>query len=158
MVLRDPLLPSLLDRLSGEGDGPAVRFGFSQDELIRSVLRDLAWLLNTTRLDAVQSLEGLPETSRSVLNFGLDSLAGRMVGDVAESEVADSVERAIRTFEPRLRGVRVRATKKLSGSRESIALRIDAQLVVRPLRDVHIRGLLDLDRSEILLTQSDGSE
>jgi type VI secretion system protein ImpF len=41
------------------------------------VLRDLAWLFNTTRIDAEVDLSKTPYARASVLNFGLPPLSGK---------------------------------------------------------------------------------
>ena len=53
------------------------RRAMSMRRLREAVLRDLGWLLNACGIDDVVDLERYPEVRRSVLNFGLRSLAGR---------------------------------------------------------------------------------
>ena len=49
----------------------------SKSRLRQAVLRDLAWLFNATRLEAVADLANAPYVRRSVLNFGLPALSGQ---------------------------------------------------------------------------------
>jgi type VI secretion system protein ImpF len=154
----DPLLPSLIDRLALGPDGLVASGGGITDEQLRvTVLRDLSWLLNTTHLEAITPLDDFDAVRKSVLNYGIGSLAGRLAVEVSDAEVAAAIAKAISTFEPRLRDVRVSAVKTLEGTRESIVLTIDAELLVRPLRDIRIRGVLDLDRHEISLERAPGA-
>ena len=82
---RDRLQPSLLDRLTD--DDPtnpkesADKRVLSLTQLKASVLRDLAWLLNTTSLlDADATLH--TQAGTSVVNYGLPALAGNSVSSV----------------------------------------------------------------------------
>ena len=104
---RERLQPSLLDRLTD--DAPERRREtldqqtLSMQQLRRGVLRDLAWLLNTTNLVATDDLDGAPLAAKSTINFGIPSFAG-LIGTARkltslESGIAD----AIRAFEPRIR-------------------------------------------------------
>ena len=93
---RERLQPSLLDRLSDDEPGTtqesrAMR-EFSLVRLRETVLRDLAWLLNTTNLASAQSLAAYPLVAESVLNFGVPELAGRMISTTD----GVSLERALR--------------------------------------------------------------
>jgi type VI secretion system protein ImpF len=103
---REHLQPSLLDRLTDNAPDrlhdPSDQQSLSMIQLRQSVLRDLAWLFSTTRLEALEGMELTPEAKRSVLNYGLPGFAGlthpagRVVG--LEAAIAD----AIRIFEPRI--------------------------------------------------------
>ena len=68
----------------------------------QSVLRDLAWLFNATRLDAVTDLANAPYVRRSVLNFGLPALSGTTASSLDVNDLARAVREAILTFEPRI--------------------------------------------------------
>jgi len=95
---RDRLQPSLLDRLTD--DDPtnpkesADKRVLSLTQLKASVLRDLAWLLNTTSLlDADATLHTPAGTS--VVNYGLPALAGNSVSsvDIKALELAAGIQR-----------------------------------------------------------------
>ena len=107
LASRERLQPSLLDRLTD--DAPERRREsldqqtLSMQQLRRAVLRDLAWLLNTTNLVATDELDGAPLAAKSTINFGIPSFAGligteRKLGNL-ETGIAD----AIRAFEPMTR-------------------------------------------------------
>jgi type VI secretion system protein ImpF len=98
------------------------------------VCRDLAVLLNSTSLDTTEDLEALPDVQRSVLNYGMPSLAGRASPLVDLRHIARTVEEAIRRFEPRLVQVRVTPeTERGKSDGHEIALRIDAELWGQPV-------------------------
>jgi len=63
----------------------------SKTRLRQAVLRDLAWLFNTTRVEANVDLSHAPYVRQSVLNFGLPALSGR---SATSSDVADRPESA----------------------------------------------------------------
>ena len=75
---QERLQPSLLDRLTDEEPGNpregADRRIMSLNQLKASVLRDLAWLFNTTALFDPDTGMQIPAGS-SVLNYGLPALA-----------------------------------------------------------------------------------
>ena len=111
---RDRLQPSLLDRLTD--DDPtnpkesADKRVLSLTQLKASVLRDLAWLLNTTSLlDADATLHTPAGTS--VVNYGLPALAGNSVSSVDIKALEALIYQAIATYEPRIlrSSLRVRA-------------------------------------------------
>jgi type VI secretion system protein ImpF len=75
---------------------------FNEAALRATILRDLAWLFNTTNLESIVDLEEFPLVAESVLNFGLSDLAGRTLNRRAVLARAREIRRAIRLFEPRL--------------------------------------------------------
>ena len=104
--LRDRLIPSLLDRLAD--DEPAKkneardRRVLSLAQLRQSVLRDIGWLLNTTRLSASQDLSAFPEVEKSVVNFGLPALSGQTYSSMDIQDLERVIRQALIDFEPRL--------------------------------------------------------
>jgi type VI secretion system protein ImpF len=103
---QDRLQPALLDRLTDEEPDkkqePREARILSKSRMRQSVLRDLAWLFNATRLEAVTDLATLPNVRRSVLNYGLPALSGRTASSLDVSDLARAVREAILTFEPRI--------------------------------------------------------
>jgi type VI secretion system protein ImpF len=103
---QDRLQPALLDRLTDEEPDkkqePREARILSKSRMRQSVLRDLAWLFNATRLEAVTDLTTLPNVRRSVLNYGLPALSGRTASSLDVSDLARAVREAILTFEPRI--------------------------------------------------------
>lgn len=111
----DRLQPSLLDRLTDNApDQRRETLGqqtLTMQQLRQAVLRDLAWILNTTNLATSEDLAASPRAARSTLNFGIPGFAGLVraagPGSGLEALLAD----AIRAFEPRIRpdSIHVRA-------------------------------------------------
>jgi len=103
---QDRLQPSLLDRLTdlrpSETSEPNEKRVLSQQQLRRSVVRDLEWLLNTGDLKSVLPLTDFPEIERSVLNFGVPDLAGSTVSGIDLGKLTAELKQAIILFEPRI--------------------------------------------------------
>jgi type VI secretion system protein ImpF len=100
--------------------------------LRENVCRDLAILLNSTSLDDAYDLSELAHVRRSVLNYGMPSLAGRAVKSLDLEQVARAVEEVIRQFEPRLTQVRVSPDTGREENEQEFHLRIDAVLWSQP--------------------------
>lgn len=105
-VARDRLQPALLDRLTDHE--PARRTEraeavyITESRLRAAVLRDLQWLLNTGNASPEIDFEGLPQAERSVLNFGMAPLAGRLLSELDWKDVEQDIRRAIVAHEPRI--------------------------------------------------------
>jgi type VI secretion system protein ImpF len=111
------------------------------------VCRDLGALLNCASLDAVVDLTAYPQVQSSVLNFGMPSLAGRTARLVDPQKIAQTIEAAIRRFEPRLSALRVTAEMGQEGNETHVlAFRIDAQLWGQPMpQHLVLRTSIDVD-------------
>lgn len=77
---------------------------FNEAALRATIRRELAWLLNTTNLEALHDLEPYPHVQSSVVNYGLSDLAGKSLTRRAVLQRAREIRKAIRMFEPRLAG------------------------------------------------------
>jgi type VI secretion system lysozyme-like protein len=75
---------------------------FNEAALRGTIRRELAWLLNTTNLEALHDLEPYPHVQTSVLNYGLSDLAGKPLTRRAILNRAREIRKAIRQYEPRL--------------------------------------------------------
>lgn len=103
---QERLQPALLDRLAdNEPDKklePREERVMTRARLRQAVLRDLAWLFNTTKLDSRQDFAGYPFAGRSVINFGLPALSGETASTLDVIELERSIKQAIIDFEPRI--------------------------------------------------------
>src|SRR3954468_9732053 len=95
LLPQDRLQPALLDRLTDEEPDkklePRQMRVMSKRRMREAVLRDLAWLFNTTRLDSDMDAVKFPYARRSVINYGLPALAGQTTSAL---EIPD-LERAV---------------------------------------------------------------
>jgi type VI secretion system protein ImpF len=112
---RDRLQPSLLDRLI-DSDPQSKRETadqrvLSRQQLRAAVLRDLAWLFNTTRNEPEPNSDREEELAlwaqhdharRSALNFGMPAFAGNTLSTMDTAAMEASVKQAIIDFEPRI--------------------------------------------------------
>jgi type VI secretion system protein ImpF len=106
LLPQDRLQPALLDRLTDDEPDkkqePREARVLSRSRMRQSVLRDLAWLFNATRLERVTDLAKAPYVRRSVLNFGLPALSGGTASSLDVTGLARAIRDAILTFEPRI--------------------------------------------------------
>ncbi len=140
LSLQEQLQPSLLDRLTDNEPEKAVESRaqrvLSLNRLKRSVLRDLAWLLNSRNLAITEDLSDFPQVENSTLNFGVSDLAGMTISSTDVSALEGDIRQAILNFEPRILAdslnVRVRINRNQM-SRKSVSFIIDGQLWAQPL-------------------------
>ena len=103
---QERLQPALLDRLTDDDRGareePLERRVMTKRQLRQAVLRDLAWLFNTTRVEATEDLSGAPHVRRSVVNFGLPALSGRAATSIDVVTLERAIRQSILEFEPRI--------------------------------------------------------
>jgi type VI secretion system protein ImpF len=160
---RERLQPSLLDRLSDDEPSntvePRERRVLSLRTLRDGVLRDLAWLLNTTNLLSVTTTAHLPQLAGSVLNFGVPGLAGNAVANLDVGALERGIRQAIWDFEPRL--VRSTVTVKAvasDGTRENkLDFDIEADLWAQPYPErLYLKTELDLERGAVVISESNG--
>jgi type VI secretion system protein ImpF len=97
---------SLVDRLVDREQWPETRAA-SIAMFRDSLKRDLEWLLNT-RQPVMPQLESYPAVAASIVNFGFPDIHG-FDGSAGKEQNALtlSLERCIRTFEPRIKQPRV---------------------------------------------------
>ena len=103
---QDRLQPALLDRLTDEHPDqtlePREERALSKARLRQAVLRDLAWLFNTVKLESSLDMSRVPHVRRSVVNFGLTALSGKTASTLDAIALAGAVRQAIIDFEPRI--------------------------------------------------------
>jgi type VI secretion system protein ImpF len=156
------LQPSLLDRLT---DDEPSKTRESQDKRVISmrrlrqmVMRDLAWLLNTTNLSTTEDLTPYPEVEHSVLNYGLTEFSGHLVTGMDLGRLERLVRQAIQDYEPRIipQTVRVRSIRD-SGkeSHNRLMFEIEGQLWAVPTPShLLIKTQIDLEEGGVTLTDA----
>ena len=128
----------------------------SMRRLRECVLRDVASLLNALNLETQVDLERYPHVQRSVLNYGMRSLAGLSAVAVDPVKTAAGIEDAIRRYEPRLRRVRV-APETREGPQEGhqLSFRIDAELWGQPMpQQLVLRTRIETDTGNVTVSDS----
>ena len=150
----DKLQPCLLDRLTDED--PGARDESRSQRIISiqryraGVLRDLEWLFNSIGHFPDEStgesrFADFEDAYRSVINFGVRQLYGRLAPDVEqiEKELFD----ALVTFEPRINRRTLNIRVKIE--RNVLSIELTGELWVNPLPErLFIKTELDLESSE----------
>jgi type VI secretion system protein ImpF len=155
---QERLQPALLDRLTDdhpdEQQEPREHRVMSKRQLRQAVLRDLAWLFNSTRLESGVDLSKVPDVRRSVVNFGLPALSGRIASSLDISELERSVRQAILDFEPRILADTLRVKALLQASQldhhNVIGMEIHGQLWAQPVPlELLVRTEIDLETGKV---------
>jgi len=155
---QERLQPALLDRLTDDAADQQLepREGrlISKSRLRQAVLRDLAWLLNATQPGADLDLTKTPFARKSVINFGLPCLSGRMASSLEVADLERAVRQAILDFEPRIlpSSLQVRALVEISAldHHNVIGIEIRGQLWAQPVAiDLLIRTEIDLETGNV---------
>jgi type VI secretion system protein ImpF len=159
---RERLQPSLLDRLTDDEPDKTVesreRRVMSVRTLREGVVRDLAWLLNTTNLFSVINRPALPHLANSIINYGIPDISGASLAGMDTGQLERAIRQAIWDFEPRL--IRASVVVKAIPSEGSIAkimFAIEADMWAQPYPErLYLRTELDLDLASISLAETTG--
>ena len=161
---RERLQPSLLDRLTDDeprNDSESrERRVLSLRTLRQGVLRDLTWLLNTTNLMSLSSIDtgNLPHLANSVINFGVPDISGQAMMSLNLSKLERGIRQAIWDFEPRL----IRSTVKVKAltddgttAHNKLIFEIEADLWAQPYPErLYLKTELDLERGFVMLAET----
>ena len=157
---RERLQPSLLDRLLDDAprrlkDGPDQAITTAQ--LRKSVLRDLAWLLNTSNLATLEDLSNTPLVAKSTLNFGIPGFAGLLESNSRTGILERDLAEAIRAFEPRIRPetLRVRASSiNENSATPSLVFHIEGELWAQPAPlQLFIETTIEIETRQAVVTE-----
>ena len=100
------LQPCLLDRLTDDAPDKTEESRsqrvMSLQRYRRAVLRDLSWLLNTYANAELNGYDAYEEIQSSVLNFGVQNVAGMTATSLDINEMQYELTDAIRRYEPRV--------------------------------------------------------
>jgi type VI secretion system protein ImpF len=162
LLSRERLQPSLLDRLTD--DAPEHKREtldqqtLTMQQLRRAVLRDLAWLLNTTNLAATDDHAGRPLAVKSTINYGIPSFAGLVGSAQRLSSLEAGIAEAIRAFEPRIRPdslkVRLRPPQDDQPS-IAITFEIQGELWAQPVpQQVFFESTIELETRMAVVTDA----
>jgi type VI secretion system protein ImpF len=145
-------MPSILDRLiDPDSEGTAFRQGYSLEQIIDAVRRDLEDLLNSHQ-SYLHFPEDYAELRNSVLLYGMPDL---MSANPSEREhLAELVEQVITRFEPRLRNIRV-VLAEGDGEDRTVRLQVEAQVNVDPSPEVAFETVLELSTGYLSIQASE---
>ena len=168
---RDRLQPSLLDRLADDDpthctEAPDARV-IDVSTMRKVIMRDLGWLFNTTRAEPARGSDDTEAAAvwsecsaarRSVINFGLPPLSGKILTgrDIAmlEREVRD----AIAFFEPRMDAdtlvVKAVSAKSQGRGGSTVRFQIRGTLWSQPVPlEVLLRSDLDVETGTAVIQE-----
>jgi type VI secretion system protein ImpF len=163
---QDRLQPSLLDRLTDENPDQKTeaqeRRVLSMRDLRKYVLRDLAWLLNTGNLSAVEDLDAFPLAAESTLNYGIPHLAGTQASKIEARDMERRLRKAIWRFEPRILrdSVKVKlVVDRHSMSQNAVTFFIEGMLWAEPVPwHLFLKTEVDLEMGTFSVTERAGRE
>lgn len=145
------LQPCLLDRLTD--DEPEKKEESRSQRVIsvqkyrKGVLRDIAWLFNTSAHLPVEGkrnfrIGDFPDAANSVINYGTRQLFGLTAPDMEGLE--QELRRAIQTFEPRI--LSQSFSVKASMERQLVIFEISGELWANPLPEkLFIKTKIDIE-------------
>ena len=156
----EKLWPCLLDRLTDDEPNiqqeSRMKRVMSMPRYRQSVLRDLAWLLNTYANAEQEGLDEFEEIPSSVLNYGVQNGAGMTASSVSADEMRYRLTEAIQRFEPRIIPNTISITIDVNPeemTRRSIRFEIRGDLWSQPLPEsLFIATELDLETGKSKLT------
>lgn len=162
LLPQERLQPSLLDRLTD--DAPEAKEEtrdkrvLNLNQLRASVLRDIAWLLNTVHLQATQDLSVFPEVANSTVNFGIPDLAGTTAAGRNTMALERAVRQAVLNFEPRILADTLKVTVRIEPeqmSRHAMLFIIEGKLWAQPVPlSVYLKTELDLETGTVTVAEA----
>ena len=162
----DRLQPALLDRLTDEDPSKRTEasdaVAMTRTRLRRAVLRDIAWILNTTNMESDTAFEAFPDARRSVINYGVRALSGHRVMDMDWQELELAIKDAIVAFEPRVLpetlDVRVITSETSVDHHNLLSFEIRGQLWSLPYpMELLLRSNMDLESGQVVLVEQTAS-
>lgn len=164
LLPQERLQPSLLDRLTD--DAPEARTETREARVLNltqlraSVMRDIAWLLNTVHLSASQDLSAYADASHSTINYGIPDLAGTSAAGRNARELERAVRQAVLDFEPRVLRDTLRVSVLLQPeqmSRRALTFIIEGDLWAQPVPlSVYLKTEVDLDTGSVTIADVAG--
>jgi len=159
---KERLQPSLLDRLTDEEPDRQQESRdkrvLSMSRLRECVLRDLAWLLNATRMMDEEAETRYPFAARSTINYGLPALAGSTARNLEIGDLERGLRQAIVDFEPRILRHSLRVHAELIEERMShnaLTFEVEGDLWAQPLPlQMYLRTEIDLESGQVKIEES----
>lgn len=127
----------------------------AEHDIKSCVKRDLEWLFNAIQYVPNQELDELPETARSVINFGIPDFSGKTVSGLDIAQLERLLLQAIIDFEPRI--IRKTLTVKVIGDQNKkehnvFVFEIEGEICAKPLPlRLHLRTELEFESSQVII-------
>ncbi len=154
------LMPTLLDRLADHAphrlhESPG-EYAVTRTQMRDVILRDLAYLLNTTNFGKEIDREQYPEAAASTINYGVPPLTGEYAASRAWVDIERDILRAILDFEPRLipETLSISRLKGTDGSRyNNLTFEIHGEIQLDPYPlEFTVQSTLDLETGQLHVT------
>jgi type VI secretion system protein ImpF len=153
-------LPTLFDRLCD--DAPSERkessetYSPTRSQMRDIVLRDLAYLLNTTNQSDLLDRNKYPAAVASTINYGVPALAGGYLSEKKWRDIEQMIRHAILTFEPRLLSetliVRPLLKSQASANYNVLTFEISGHIQMQPYpMEFMVQSNVDLETNRIEL-------
>jgi type VI secretion system protein ImpF len=135
----------MLDRLiDPDSEGSGGRRGYTVDQTIDAVYRDLEDLLNT-RLTVLDVPKEFERVQQSIVLYGLPDINSiNVLTPQQRAGISRMLEQVINRYEPRLKSVRVVLQDAGDGKERKMRYRVDARLNLEPSPDVVFEAVVDL--------------
>ncbi|NJN45564.1 MAG: type VI secretion system baseplate subunit TssE [Candidatus Competibacteraceae bacterium] len=161
---QERLQPCLLDRLADDEPDKSKesrdRRVISVRKLRESVLRDLAWLLNSSNMAEREDCEEFAFVPSSVVNFGMPALAGNTAHSVDLVEIERILRQVIWDFEPRImrNSLKVRADLDADQmSHNCLTFELEGQLWAQPTPEhLYLKTIIDLEGGKATILEASG--
>lgn len=162
--LKERLQPSLLDRLTDfapdkEKESSSQQV-LSQKQFKDAVIRDLAWLLNTTSLDSILDFSDCPEARYSVVNYGMPDISGHTSHSIDAGALEKTLRKVISEFEPRIIQNSLKVTVHSNPeemSHNSLVFAIEGVVFGQPMPfQIVLRSELDLECGQFVINEDSG--
>lgn len=133
--IRSSILERLIDNEPNITFEPEKLHHQKIEDLRVSVRKDLEHLLNT-RIRVLSPDKHLTELDDSILNYGLPDLSTINLGNVTrQQEFMRSLEKTLKTYEPRFKSVKVTASDDAAGKDRVLRFRVKATIYADPAPD-----------------------
>jgi len=162
LTQRERLQPSLLDRLTDNSPRELLESRdarvLSLQRLRECVLRDLGWLFNTENAESVLELADYPAVRKSVLNFGITSVAGSTASGIDLKKLERQVRDSVIAFEPRMLDGTIEVKAKYSFemmTQKTLVFEINGELWAQPVPiRMYLRTELDLETGKVTINEA----
>lgn len=152
-IAEKKLLAPVLDRLMDQANAANQPHQLLR-QLRESVRRDLEILFNT-RFRCISPPEGCHHLKSSLVNYGLPDLSTiNLASQEQRKRFCRDIEKAILTFEPRIKSVKVQSDSKIDPENPFITFRIEAVLHTNPAPELIIfDSALDLIKQSVDISE-----
>ncbi len=157
-MIAERLQPSLLDRLTDDDPTSLKETRDSRVIDIRQlrdiIQRDLSWLLNTSDNNNLIDAERYPSAALSVLNYGIQEVAGDYSTAERAEMIRQSIIDAITAFEPRIHSGSIDVQLRVGhDNRQSVVTYdIHADMWAQPMpMELYLRSEVDVTTGELAL-------